>query len=76
LDALAAGIGLSSGADLPDAFRSLLEDLGLPLRLGDLGVTDADVVTMAPRAAADHCTPTNPRPLDEAACLELYRRVL
>ena len=62
--------------DLPAFFARLLDEIGLPTRLSDLGVTDDDLQRAAPLAAADHCTPTNPRALTEADALALYRSCL
>lgn len=64
------------GVDPAAFFEDLLDSLGLPTRLADLGVTDDDLVSSAPLAAADHCTPTNPRSLSEADALALYRSCL
>jgi 4-hydroxybutyrate dehydrogenase len=74
LDALAHRMGLRGGLDLPDALARLNERLGLPTRLRDLGVTRDDLAPLAEAAWRDHCTPTNPRPIDETSCRELYDR--
>jgi len=71
LDALAHAVGLAAGTDLPTACEQLLGDLGLPDKLRDLGVAREILAPLAQMAAADHCTPTNPRALgeEEARCL-------
>ncbi len=66
-------MGLCSGADLPAAFTDLNARLGLPLRLRDLGLTQPELEPLAEHALHDHCSPTNPRPLDLEACRALYR---
>jgi alcohol dehydrogenase class IV len=73
VDQLAARMDVAKGTDVPDALARLNERLGLPGRLRDLGVAQEDVEPLAETAWRDHCIPTNPRPLDVAACLALYR---
>jgi len=72
LDVLASRAGVKEGSELPAYFARLNEALGLPRRLRDLGVTREELVPLAEKALRDHCTPTNPRPLDLAACRMLY----
>lgn len=71
-DALARVMDLASGADVPDAFDTLVHELCLPRRLRDLGVTQEALAPLAQQAVEDHCTATNPRPLDLAAARQLY----
>lgn len=73
LQGVASAVG---GVDPAAFFEDLLRALSLPRCLSDLGVTDRDLVSSAPLAAADHCTATNPRPMSETEALELYRRCL
>jgi alcohol dehydrogenase class IV len=73
IETLARRMELAAGTDLPDALARLVERLGLPTRLRDLGVSRDELDPLADIAWHDHCTPTNPRPLDAAACLALYR---
>ncbi|MBK36684.1 MAG: 4-hydroxybutyrate dehydrogenase [Gemmatimonadetes bacterium] len=63
-------------SDVSAFFARLLEQLGLPSKLSELGVVDSDLVKAAPLAKVDHCTPTNPRPFTEADALALYRSCL
>ena len=72
---------LGQAMDLPDAhveraFEKLIADLGLPRRLGELGVTKEALAPLAAQAAEDHCSATNPRPFDEAAARRLYEEAL
>jgi 4-hydroxybutyrate dehydrogenase len=72
---------LARAMNLPDskvekAFENLITALGLPRRLGELGVTKKALAPLAAQAAEDHCSATNPRPLDEAAAQRLYEEVL
>ena len=61
---------------IPGAFEKLITDLGLPRRLGELGVTKEALAPLAAQAAEDHCSATNPRRLDAAAARRLYEEVL
>jgi hypothetical protein len=72
-DELAHRMELRSGRELPDALARLNERLGLPVALRELGVSRDELAPLAELAWRDHCTPTNPRPLDVAGCLALYR---
>ena len=46
------------------------------IALADLGVTAEHVSTLAPMAADDPSSPTNPIPLDAAVCGQLYNRAI
>jgi alcohol dehydrogenase class IV len=72
METLARVIGAASGADVPAAFERLLEELGLPSRLRELGVARAALAGLAPLAVEDHCTATNPRALGEPEARQLY----
>ncbi len=69
---LHARAGVESGRSLAEWLQRLVHDVGLPGRLGDLGVTQAQVDTLAEKASKDHLSRTNPR----AASAEDYRRLL
>ena len=56
-----------------DAVKKLSEDVGIPKRLRDVGVTEDKLVQISTDAAADVCTPGNPRSVTEAEILELYK---
>ena len=72
MDGLAAAMGLSSGSEVPDAFERLVIELGLPCRLRELGVVKEALAPLAQQAVEDHCSATNPRPLDIEAAQKLY----
>jgi alcohol dehydrogenase class IV len=72
LEAMARAMGLGAGADVPQAVHALVAELGLPQRLRDLGVARETLRGLAAQAAEDHCSPTNPRPLDALAAQKLY----
>jgi 1,3-propanediol dehydrogenase len=52
--------------------RRLADDVGVPRGLRDLGVTEADVLTMAHTTLDDACLTTNPREADEADVTQLF----
>ena len=58
---LALAMGLPAEADLPDAVHKLVERLGLPARLGSMGVDKNAINVAAPIAEKDHTNGTNPR---------------
>lgn len=72
LDGLARVMDLTSGSDVPAAFEQLVDELGLPQRLRDLGVAKEDLAPLAQQAVDDHCSATNPRPLTIEAARHLY----
>ncbi len=75
---------LARSLDLPNpGFQAILtwilslrQDLGIPHDLGALGVTEDQVETLAPMAAADPTAPTNPIPVDSDSMAELYRQAI
>ncbi len=71
-DALARVMELAPGSDVPAAFDTLVQELGLPRRLRELGVVKEALVPLAQQAVDDHCSATNPRPLDLPAARTLY----
>ena len=61
LNRMAQVMGLSSGADIPEALKDMNARLGVPTGLKAMGVTESlfdDVIT---GALVDHCHKTNPR---------------
>lgn len=54
-------LGLCPRADLPEAVARLRERVGLPARLGEMGVAGRDLPRAATLAAADYANRTNPR---------------
>lgn len=61
---LASIIGTAPNADaVADAVESLTSRIGLPTRLGPLGVPSDILAHIAEQACLDHCTTTNPRPV-------------
>jgi alcohol dehydrogenase class IV len=59
-----------------EACGRLAADVGCPSRLADLGVTDADVDTLARTTLGDACLSTNPRDASQADLAALFRAAL
>jgi alcohol dehydrogenase class IV len=76
MDAIARVMGQKTRDRLPDACRQLIGDLGLPLRLGELGLTEDDVAPLATAAFQDHSTPPNPKDATAEDCLALFKAAL
>jgi hypothetical protein len=75
---LAAAMGLPQ-ADFDGMLAWVLklrEDLGIPLNLSALDVTEEHISILAPRAARDPSAGGNPLALDAAGYAALYRRAL
>ncbi len=63
-------------AAVMDWILRLREGIGIPHTLTELGVTPEHVPALAPMAADDPSSPTNPVPLDATACAGLFRRAI
>lgn len=72
LDRLRTALGLNEGEDVADVFARFNARLGLPSGLRAMGVPGAVIAEMAEKAAADHSTPTNPRPIDASGYHEIF----
>ena len=59
-----------------EAVRQLAIRVGIPQHLSDLGIKAEDLDRLATAAAADVCTPGNPRFVDKDIILGLYEKVL
>jgi len=73
LDRMAAAMNCGEGRDLPAVFERLIQDIGLPTRLSELGVTETDLAGIPELAMADHSTPTNPRAMTVEDCRNVLR---
>jgi lactaldehyde reductase len=58
------------------AVRELSVRVGIPQHLSELGIQEEDLERLAEAAAADVCTPGNPREVNKDIILELYHKVL
>lgn len=56
-----------------EAVRKLSVDVGIPQKLREIGVKEEDLPALSASAAADVCTPGNPRDVTEADLLALYK---
>ena len=72
MQTIAKRLEITSASALPDRFAQLNQELGLPTKLRELGLTKEDLEPSAEKAKEDHCTPTNPRPLQVKDCRQLY----
>ena len=58
-----------------DAVRALNRDIGIPLRLRDIGMQENDIDALAEAALADVCTSGNPRDCTLELITALYREL-
>lgn len=72
LKTVAEKLNVHDASTLPVVFEKLITDIGLPLRLRDLGVTKKELEWLAEKAMNDHCTATNPRPMTIEDFAKLY----
>jgi alcohol dehydrogenase class IV len=73
---MAEAMSLSTGRNLPEVFERLNQDIGLPARLSEMGVTSDDLSGIPAAAMADHSTPTNLREMTEDDCRTLLEAAL
>jgi maleylacetate reductase len=71
---IAAALGKPNGS-ASDAVRALLQTLGLPHTLGDVGVKESDIAKIAGYAAQHPVVRSNPRPITTAADAEEILRL-
>lgn len=76
MEVIADRLGLKNSSLLINAFDKLNNELGLPSKLRQLGVTQDDLVPLAEKAMNDHCTATNPRPMVIDDFKKLYAEAL
>ncbi|MBR2862715.1 MAG: lactaldehyde reductase [Bacteroidaceae bacterium] len=77
MDVYSAGMSHEEAARAAvDAVKALAIRVGIPQHLTELGIQASDLERLAAAAAADVCTPGNPREVNEEIILELYKKVL
>ena len=77
MDVYSAGMSKEEAAQAAvDAVRALAIRVGIPQHLTELGIQEADLDRLATAAAADVCTPGNPRDVNKEIILDLYKKVL
>jgi len=80
-DQLLPALGLADdgpadgGAALVEGVARLRKQLGITQRLGDMGVSPADLPRLAGYARQDPCLATNPRPAAVADIEAIYRKI-
>ena len=72
MEVIAGRLNIPDVSALPGIFTDLNKALGLPARLRELGITREDLAPLAEKAKADHCSATNPRPLEVSDLHDLY----
>ena len=77
MDVYSAGMSNEEAAQAAvDAVKALAVRVGIPQHLTELGIKADDLDRLAEAAAADVCTPGNPREVNKEIILELYKKVL
>ena len=77
MDVYSAGMSKEEAAQAAvDAVRALAIRVGIPQHLTELGIQETDLDRLATAAAADVCTPGNPRDVNKDIILDLYKKVL
>lgn len=66
----------TTSSKLPQFFEGLIRDIGLPVSLAAMGVSEADLADIPDAAVQDHSTPTNPRSFNAADCEAILRAAL
>lgn len=77
MDVYSAGMSKEEAAQAAvDAVRALAIRVGIPQHLTELGINEGDLDRLATAAAADVCTPGNPREVNKEIILDLYKKVI
>ena len=77
MDVYSAGMNNEEAAEAAvEAVRQLSIRVGIPQHLSELGIKGEDLDRLATAAAADVCTPGNPRFVNKDIILGLYEKVL
>ncbi|MEM8588488.1 MAG: iron-containing alcohol dehydrogenase [Pseudomonadota bacterium] len=69
-------IGVGDADDLAEWTETLVQTLGLPTRLAELGITESDVDAAAEQAVGEHLNQTNPRPLNAVEYRDILHKAL
>jgi hypothetical protein len=73
-DVIRRQAGWPEGTDTAEALARLNATIGIPARLRDIGVAEADLEAVAAEALQDNAHKTNPRPLVQADYFHLLRQ--
>ncbi|HEY8398367.1 MAG TPA: iron-containing alcohol dehydrogenase [Flavihumibacter sp.] len=74
--AQAMNLSSTSATDLVNYLFDLNSQLGMPTRLGAIGVKEEHLDTLAGLAEADFCHPNNPKPVSREDFLSIYKKAL
>ena len=74
--ALTMELGETTGDAVVNHLFELNKQLGLPTRLGDIGVKEEHIETLSDLALADFCHPNNPKPVTRNDFKQLYTEAL
>jgi len=74
--ALAMELETTTGEAIVNHLFDLNQQLGLPIKLSAVGVTDAHIETLSDLAFADFCHPNNPKPVTRNDFKQLYLEAL
>jgi alcohol dehydrogenase class IV len=69
-------LGREDGEAVVERLFDLNKELGLPVRLREVGVREEHLGTLADLAFADFCHPNNPKPVSREDFLSLYKEAL
>jgi len=72
----AMGLGDVMPEEVVERLFELNRELGLPVRLRDIGVKEEHIETLSDLAFADFCHPNNPKPVSREDFKELYLEAL
>lgn len=72
----AMGLGDAMPDEVVERLFALNKELGLPVRLRDVGVQSAHIETLSDLAFADFCHPNNPKPVSREDFKKLYQEAL
>ena len=73
---VALGLGYNSEAKVIPSLFELNDALGLPTRLGDIGVEKSHIEALSQLALEDFCHPSNPKPVTKADFAAIYNKAL
>jgi alcohol dehydrogenase class IV len=74
--AIAMELPVQTGEAVVEHLFALNKQLGLPSRLGEIGVTEHHIEILADLALADFCHPSNPKPVSREDFKKLYIQAL
>ena len=74
--ALAMGLSDTSGEAVVSFLKELNHKTGIPSRLSEEGITEAQIEPLSELALADFCHPSNPRPVSKEDFRAMYQKAL